>query len=117
MVTTPKEKTLKVRREREECKLEGDRWATHQDGQHDVLEVIPQVGGVGAEENKVALHQLEEGERSNVHTLVDRCVLSSQRCRSELSEPSDGSASVCLSVCVCVCEWCRKTLLCSHCFH
>lgn len=41
----------------------GDKWPTHQDGQHDVLEVIPQVGGVGAEENKVALHQLEEGER------------------------------------------------------
>lgn len=37
-------------------------WSTHQDGQHDVLEVIPQVGSVGAEENKVALHQLGEGE-------------------------------------------------------
>lgn len=31
---------------------------THQDGQHNVLEVIPQVGGVSAEEDKVALHQL-----------------------------------------------------------
>lgn len=40
----------------------GEKWSTHQDRQHDVLEVIPQVGGVGAEENKVALHQLEEEE-------------------------------------------------------
>lgn len=31
---------------------------THQDGQHNVLEVISQVGSVSAEEDKVALHQL-----------------------------------------------------------
>lgn len=35
---------------------------THQDGQHNVLEVIPQVGGVGAEEDKVALNQLQKSE-------------------------------------------------------
>lgn len=33
---------------------------THKDGQHDVLEVIPQVGSVSAEEDKVALDELQE---------------------------------------------------------
>lgn len=35
---------------------------THQDGQHDILEVIPKVGGVSAEEHKVALYQLQKSE-------------------------------------------------------
>lgn len=39
-----------------------DRSWTHQDGQHNVLEVILQVSGVGAEENKVALYQLQKAE-------------------------------------------------------
>lgn len=32
---------------------------THQDGQHNILEVIPQVCGVSAEEHEVTLDQLQ----------------------------------------------------------
>lgn len=39
-----------------------DKSRTHQDGQHNILEVVPQVGGVSAEEDKVALNQLQKSE-------------------------------------------------------
>lgn len=39
-----------------------DESVTHQDGQHNILEVVPQVGGVSAEEDEVALYQLQKSE-------------------------------------------------------
>lgn len=47
---------------------------THQDGQYNVLEVIPQVGGVSAEEDKVALYQLQKPEMKHSH--IRSCLLS-----------------------------------------
>ena len=50
---------------------------THQDGQHNVLEVIPQVGSVGAEEDEVALYQLRGDQRLNVQIFTRHaCLLS-----------------------------------------
>lgn len=44
--------------------------ATHQDGQHDILEVFPQVGGVCAEEDKIVLHQLHTTSRKESHEIA-----------------------------------------------
>lgn len=45
---------------------------THKDCQHDVLEVVFQVGGVGAEEDEVALDQLQKRERTHSEMQTDQ---------------------------------------------
>lgn len=57
----------------------GDNSRTYQDGQHNVLEVIPQVGGVSAEEDKVALYQLKKSEIK--HSDSQSCLVYSARSR------------------------------------
>lgn len=65
---------------------------THQDGQHYILEVIPQVGSVGAEEDKVALDQLQKSEikRSDIQPRLVYSALSLGAQLAALSaKPSD----------------------------
>lgn len=47
---------------------------THQDGQYNILEMIPQVGCISAEEDKVALDQLQKPEMT--HSDIQSCLFS-----------------------------------------
>lgn len=47
---------------------------THQDGQYNILEMIPQVGCISAEEDKVALDQLQKPEMK--HSDIQSCLFS-----------------------------------------
>lgn len=52
------------------CQMHKQQVATHQDGQHDILEVFPQVGGVCAEEDKIVLHQLHTTSKKESHEIA-----------------------------------------------
>lgn len=68
---------------------------THQDGQHNILKVIPQVGGIGAEENEVALYKLQKSDMKHSVSLdlsTRHSARSSQK--KSLEEAADGVVCV-----------------------